>query len=61
MPRAKDGQVVLARGYGLADRENHQPVKPDALFRIASLSKPITAAVVLTLVERDRLRRVNIS
>lgn len=52
---AKDGRLVLARGYGLADVEADQPVQPDALFRIASLSKPITAAAVLALVERGRL------
>src|SRR6266851_1979291 len=37
---AKDGRLVLARGYGLADRDGQQPVQPDALFRLASISKP---------------------
>lgn len=53
---AKDGRLVLARGYGLADVEKKQPVEPDALFRIASVSKPITAAAVLVLVERGQLK-----
>jgi N-acyl-D-amino-acid deacylase len=52
----KDGRLVLARGYGLADKEQHQPVQPDSLFRIASLSKPFTSAAILTLVERGKLR-----
>jgi len=39
----------------LADIEARQPVQPDALFRIASVSKPITAAAVLVLVEQGRL------
>ncbi|MBN2476209.1 MAG: beta-lactamase family protein [Pirellulales bacterium] len=52
---AKDGRLLLARGYGLADVEGCRPVQPDALFRIASVSKPITAAAVLVLVERGRL------
>lgn len=52
----KDGRLVLARGYGLADKEHRQPVQPDSLFRIASLSKPFTSAAVLTLVERGKLR-----
>ncbi|HUT11069.1 MAG TPA: serine hydrolase domain-containing protein, partial [Thermoguttaceae bacterium] len=51
---AKDGRLLLARGYGLADVEAQQPVQPDALFRIASVSKPITAAAVLVLVEQGR-------
>jgi CubicO group peptidase (beta-lactamase class C family) len=52
----KDGRLILARGYGWADQESRQPVQPEALFRIASLTKPITAAAVLELVEGGRLR-----
>ena len=39
----------------MADVEKDTPVEPDALFRIASLSKPITAAACLVLVEKGRL------
>jgi len=53
---ARDGRLLAARGYGLADVDTKRPVEPDALFRIASLSKPITAAAVLVLVEQGRLR-----
>ncbi|MDO8544778.1 MAG: serine hydrolase domain-containing protein [Opitutaceae bacterium] len=49
------GRLVLARGYGLADRETGTRVEPHSLFRIASLSKFITATAVLTLVEQGRL------
>ena len=35
--------------------ENRTPVEPDSLFRIASISKPITAVAVLQLVERGKL------
>jgi len=52
----KDRKLVYAHGYGLADREKQTPVKADSLFRIASISKPITAVAVLQLVERDKLR-----
>ncbi len=52
----KDGRLVLARGYGWADREARQPVQPDSLFRIASLSKSLTAAAILKLIEDGRLR-----
>jgi len=51
----KDSRLVYARGYGLADRDAGQRVEPKSLFRIASLSKPITAVGVLQLVERGKL------
>ena len=47
----RDGRLVFARGYGVADPASGAPVQPDSLFRIASLSKPITAAAVLRLVQ----------
>ena len=53
---ARQGRLVYARGFGYADVEGRQPVRPESLFRIASLSKPITAAAVLQLVERGKLR-----
>jgi len=51
----KDGRLVYAEGYGLADRERRRPATPATLFRIASLSKPITAVAVLKLVEQGRI------
>jgi N-acyl-D-amino-acid deacylase len=53
---AKDGKLVYARGYGWADLAADKPVEPDTLFGIASLSKTITAAAVLKLVEQRRLK-----
>jgi N-acyl-D-amino-acid deacylase len=50
------GRLVYARGFGHADLENEQPVQPAALFRIASVSKPFTAAAVMRLVEHGRLK-----
>jgi N-acyl-D-amino-acid deacylase len=52
----RSGKVVYARGFGYADREAKRPVQPQSLFRIASISKPITAAAVLQLVERGKLK-----
>lgn len=49
------GKLVFARGYGYADVAGQDPVTPDSLFRIASLSKPITAVAVLQLVEQGKL------
>ena len=51
----KDRRLVYARGYGWADREKMIPVQPASLFRIASVSKPITAVAVLKLIEEGRL------
>lgn len=51
----RNGRLVFARGYGFADVETQTPVRPDSLFRIASLSKTITAAAVMHLVEQDKL------
>ena len=51
----KDGQVLLARGYGTADRERRVAVSPDTLFRIGSISKLFTWTAVMQLVEQHRL------
>jgi N-acyl-D-amino-acid deacylase len=52
---AKDGRLVLNRGYGLADIERGEPVQPTSLFRVASVSKAITAVAVLRLVDAGQL------
>ncbi len=51
----QDGRLVYARGYGYADRDMREPVQPTSLFRLASVSKPITAVAVMTLVQRGKL------
>ena len=51
----REGKLIYARGFGYADVENKIPVQPDALFRIASVSKPITSAAVMKLVEEGKL------
>jgi N-acyl-D-amino-acid deacylase len=53
---AKDGRLVYARGFGWADEKNKIAMRPDSLMRIASISKPITAAAVLRLAELGRLK-----
>ncbi|MCC2667636.1 MAG: beta-lactamase, partial [Armatimonadetes bacterium] len=52
----KDGRLVYAKGYGWADRDRQEKVQADSLFRIASISKPVTAVAVLKLVEQGKLR-----
>ncbi len=51
----RDSRLVYARGFGWADRDARKPVQPDSLFRIASISKPITAVAVLQLIESRKL------
>jgi len=51
----RDGRLIYARGFGYADVESKTPVQPDALFRIASVSKTITAAAIMKLVEEGKL------
>lgn len=53
---AKDGRPILARGYGPANREYDIPNTPQTKFRIGSLTKPITAVAILTLVRQGKLR-----
>ena len=50
---AKDGVIVYQRGFGWADRQGRQPVQTETLFRIASVSKPMTAVAVLRAFEAD--------
>jgi N-acyl-D-amino-acid deacylase len=52
----KDGRLVHARGYGWADKERQQRVEATSLYRIASISKPVTAVAVLKLVEQGKLK-----
>lgn len=52
---AKDGRLVLAKAYGYADISQAKPATPDLRFRVASLSKSLTAAAVMRLVEERRL------
>jgi CubicO group peptidase (beta-lactamase class C family) len=49
---AIDGQIRWSAGFGLADVENDVPARPTTVYRLASVSKPITAVAVLQLAER---------
>lgn len=52
---AHKGDFVASRAYGWADEEEQRPVTTESRFRIASVSKPITAVGVLKLVEGEEL------
>lgn len=46
-----DGEIVWARAWGLADVEQSREATPDTLFQAASISKPVAAMGLLTLVD----------
>jgi uncharacterized protein (TIGR03437 family) len=52
---ARDGRLVLARGYGVADVEQRQPVLPESLLRFGSIGKTITSIAIMKLVEAGKL------
>jgi dihydroorotase len=51
----KEGRLVYARGFGYANVEAEKVAQPTTLFRIASVSKPITATAVMRLVRQEKL------
>jgi N-acyl-D-amino-acid deacylase len=53
---ARNGKLVYARGYGYADAEAKRPAQPATPFRVASISKPVTAVGVLMLVDRGKVK-----
>lgn len=53
----KDGEVFLSSERGLADRRNKIPFSQDTILRMYSMSKPITSAAVMILIERGILDR----
>jgi CubicO group peptidase (beta-lactamase class C family) len=50
----RDGQIESVKVYGLADLQTEWAVTPDTLFTIASLSKSVTATVLMTLYEQGK-------
>ncbi|HST09026.1 MAG TPA: serine hydrolase domain-containing protein, partial [Terriglobales bacterium] len=50
-----NGEEVWSEGFGMADLENSVPVTPQTLFRLASISKPITATAAMHLWEQGKL------
>jgi CubicO group peptidase (beta-lactamase class C family) len=50
----KDGKLMLSRGYGHRDAARTQPVPADAPFRLASVTKPVTAAAIRQLIAQGK-------
>lgn len=51
----QNGRVTQITSYGHADRKNNVPISKETRFRIASISKPLTAWGIMKLVEKDML------
>jgi CubicO group peptidase (beta-lactamase class C family) len=52
----RDGRIVRAQGYGLADPERRIPATPETVYKIASVSKQFIATGIMLLVQEGRLR-----
>lgn len=52
---ARRGKVAYFKAVGDADREAKKPMRTDNIFRIASMTKPITSVAVMMLYEEGRL------
>lgn len=49
----KDGRLIFAKGYGNMDKSTGEVPGPNTLFRLASVSKPITSAAIMRLTEQQ--------
>ncbi len=52
---ARDGKVLISKGYGLADSENQIPITPQTRFRIHWVTMPFTAMAVMQLHAEGKL------
>ncbi|SDQ04831.1 serine hydrolase domain-containing protein [Flagellimonas zhangzhouensis] len=53
---AKDGEIIVSKGYGWADRKGKIPNKSQTVFNIGSVTKQFTAAAILKLMENNMLK-----
>jgi CubicO group peptidase (beta-lactamase class C family) len=53
---ARNGKVVYQDTLGMLDKEKNVAMRPDAVFRIASMTKPIVSAAAMMMVEQGRLK-----
>ncbi len=52
---ARDGEIIRAQGFGLANVELQVPVKPATLFQSGSVGKQFTATAIMMLVEEGKI------
>lgn len=53
---ARHGKVAFCESVGKRDLKSSQPMRPDAIFRIYSMTKPITSVAALILLEEGKLK-----
>ena len=53
---ARKGGQAHVQAYGMADRTSGTPMRPDTIFRIASMTKPVTSVAVMMLYEEGRFK-----
>lgn len=53
---ARRGKIAHFEAHGLMDLESKKPMTPDTIFRLASMSKPVTGVAVMMLVEEGKVR-----
>jgi CubicO group peptidase (beta-lactamase class C family) len=53
---ARDGKVAYFQPLGFQDREKQTPMARDAIFRIASMTKPLVSVAFMTLVEEGKVQ-----
>ena len=52
----KDGQIILAKGYGFANVEHQVPVKPETIFQSGSMGKQFTATAMMMCSSQTKTR-----
>jgi CubicO group peptidase (beta-lactamase class C family) len=52
---ARKGRVVLFENFGMMDRDTASPMKSDTIYRIYSMTKPITSVAIMMLYEQGKL------
>lgn len=52
---SRNGKLAYFQAIGYQDREKHIAMKPDAIFRIASMTKPIASVAVMMLAEEGKI------
>lgn len=51
----KNGQILMHHTYGWQDKRRTEPIREDAMFRVASVTKPFTAAAIRELIRRGQI------
>lgn len=57
---AQNGEIILHKGYGLADRERKIQNTPQTIFHVASVGKIFTVAAILNLEKRGKLKTTDL-